>query len=604
MADNTLLIEIEAKAAGAVKTIEGVNKSLNTVPAAANNSGASMDKLNKATGSAIPTLTNFGRVVQDAPFGLVGIANNIDPLLSSFSALKASTGSAGGAFKALAGSLLGPAGIAIGVSAVTSLLIAFGDKLFSSSKQAEALNKSLTDAAGTASKELVDFASLVGFAQDHTKSLSERKKAVDALQKEYPSYLKNVSDEALLTGQATEAINKNIESILRRATIKLLKDEIAASVEATAKQIISMQKAMAAGEAKAIADQKAAEKQKQLTAATKDFNDAALKALQTGRGLGELNAQIAESRQIAAGEQANRPEDAIKRLKEQLFQSIAPLLKLTEGVGDLDEGLEKVGKTAKVAKESITALWQPTNVPTIEAFDPFIEKIRQIQAVADKFAASAAKKDMEQLFKFVNEPLQASPNITKAHKNPIIEQFERDNAILMGKQKERENMLKQHAANLSSIIQGSVGNAISSLAQGLGNIIAGTGDVFGNFFKVIAAGMKQFGEALIAFGVGAIAIKKLADSPALSIAAGAALVVLSTVIESKIPKFAEGGVVNGPTLAMVGDNPGRKEAIIPIEKWDMLNNGGGAVVLDTRISGSDLILVQRRAEAAFRRTNG
>lgn len=33
-----------------------------------------------------------------------------------------------------------------------------------------------------------------------------------------------------------------------------------------------------------------------------------------------------------------------------------------------------------------------------------------------------------------------------------------------------------------------------------------------------------------------------------------------------IPMFAEGGMVTGPTLAMVGDNPSGKEAIIPFEK--------------------------------------
>ena len=49
-------------------------------------------------------------MLQDAPFGFIGIQNNLNPLLESFQRLKAETGSTGGAFKALSKSLLGPAG--------------------------------------------------------------------------------------------------------------------------------------------------------------------------------------------------------------------------------------------------------------------------------------------------------------------------------------------------------------------------------------------------------------------------------------------------------------------------------------------------------------
>ena len=72
------------------------------------------------------TLIDFGRVIQDAPFGLIGVANNIDPLIQSFGRLKNETGSTKSAFSALLAGLTGPAGIAIAVSAITSALIAFG----------------------------------------------------------------------------------------------------------------------------------------------------------------------------------------------------------------------------------------------------------------------------------------------------------------------------------------------------------------------------------------------------------------------------------------------------------------------------------------------
>lgn len=75
------------------------------------------------------TLLNLGRVIQDAPFGILGVANNIDPLVNSFQNLGKEAGGSGKALKAMLAGLTGPAGLAIGVSAVTSLMIAYGDDI-------------------------------------------------------------------------------------------------------------------------------------------------------------------------------------------------------------------------------------------------------------------------------------------------------------------------------------------------------------------------------------------------------------------------------------------------------------------------------------------
>lgn len=47
-----------------------------------------------------------------------------------------------------------------------------------------------------------------------------------------------------------------------------------------------------------------------------------------------------------------------------------------------------------------------------------------------------------------------------------------------------------------------------------------------------------------------------------------------------IPKLAKGGITNGPTLAMVGDNPGGKEVISPLDKLqDMIASAVGTAVM-------------------------
>lgn len=66
-----------------------------------------------------------------------------------------------------------------------------------------------------------------------------------------------------------------------------------------------------------------------------------------------------------------------------------------------------------------------------------------------------------------------------------------------------------------------------------------------------------------------------------------------------IPGLAEGGIVTGPTLAMVGE--GREaEAVLPLSKLDsMLNSGmGGGGMMEARIvgAGDDLIVYLQRAQ--------
>jgi hypothetical protein len=82
--------------------------------------GDKLKKLPSASNGAGFALQNIGRIASDAPFGFIAIQNNIDPLIESFSRLKTSTGSTGGALKALGASLAGPAGVLLGFTLVSS----------------------------------------------------------------------------------------------------------------------------------------------------------------------------------------------------------------------------------------------------------------------------------------------------------------------------------------------------------------------------------------------------------------------------------------------------------------------------------------------------
>jgi len=54
----------------------------------------------------------------------------------------------------------------------------------------------------------------------------------------------------------------------------------------------------------------------------------------------------------------------------------------------------------------------------------------------------------------------------------------------------------------------------------------------------------------------------------------------------QIPMLAEGGIVTGPTLAMIGDNPSGKEAVVPLEKaGEMGFGGGGGITVNINVGG-------------------
>ena len=99
----------------------GLNKSLKSL----GGSGGSMNKLGSSAVSGTSAMTAFSRTVQDAPFGILGVSNNITNLTEQFGNLKKRTGSSQAALKEMIADLKGFGGVTLAISLVTSLLVAF-----------------------------------------------------------------------------------------------------------------------------------------------------------------------------------------------------------------------------------------------------------------------------------------------------------------------------------------------------------------------------------------------------------------------------------------------------------------------------------------------
>ena len=86
-------------------------------------------KTGRPIGDATQSLVNFSRIAQDAPYGIMGIANNLNPMVESFQRLAATEGGTKNALKAMVSGLTGPAGIGVAIGIVSSLAVAFSKEI-------------------------------------------------------------------------------------------------------------------------------------------------------------------------------------------------------------------------------------------------------------------------------------------------------------------------------------------------------------------------------------------------------------------------------------------------------------------------------------------
>ena len=218
--------------------IKDAKASLNSLKTAVKDTGQSFTSAAPKVANAGNTLTQFSRIAQDAPFGIIGIGNNITATAESFSYLKAQTGSTGGALKALASSITGTGGILLGVSLLTTgltLLAQSGlsigdviDKITGNFDEFGAsLKKAREEGASMASKEIESLRGLVAVAQNDNISKQQRLIAVDKLQKQFPAYYGNLTAEKIMYGDLTKETKEATKALIARAVAEKLSEKAA-----------------------------------------------------------------------------------------------------------------------------------------------------------------------------------------------------------------------------------------------------------------------------------------------------------------------------------------------------------------------------------------
>jgi hypothetical protein len=241
MAQETLKITITADNKEAVNNI-------NQTITATNNLGNAFKQMPQVSNQATNALSNLSRVAQDAPYGFIGIANNLNPLLESFQRLQKESGSAGSALKAMASGLMGPAGIGLALGAVSSLIVAFGPKIANfingvdAAKEAEdKFAESLNKAKASASESGIKLQAYIGIADDATIADDKRANALKFVVAELGKINKAYAANITTTDQAKAAVDLYTQALIAQAITSRYVDELAnkyISLEAANKKII------------------------------------------------------------------------------------------------------------------------------------------------------------------------------------------------------------------------------------------------------------------------------------------------------------------------------------------------------------------------------
>jgi hypothetical protein len=193
----------------------------------------SFDNLKRSAGAASGAAISFGRIIQDAPFGIIGVANNIQNFGEQFSALGGKTATAGQKVSQFLTALIQPANLAIlAVSALTAAWQAYSLGVFDAKEATDevkdsievyrkSLNESQTsqlEGLKNSNDEIITLNFLKGIIEDETLERSKRLKAIEKANEISPDIFKNLTTEAVLAGKVGDAYEKVTRLLIAKAT--------------------------------------------------------------------------------------------------------------------------------------------------------------------------------------------------------------------------------------------------------------------------------------------------------------------------------------------------------------------------------------------------
>jgi len=344
-----------------------------------------------------------------------------------------------------------------------------------------------------------------------------------------------------------------------------------------------------------------------------------------------LNQRRSEELRLAGKDEAEKKDIYEKYTKESVqirtslneeYQNKVHSLALDEIEVTKTVGKEKIKVTKAVITETDKLTAKNTGGSLLAPVDPIVKQsMADVLAELDKIPPALEGAKVEPLFSDVIDEGPAVVATTVEVADAFKTMADRNSASF------QEHASALNATNIKTaewaakteIALDAVNAAFAQLqmqtAENMAQFIAdmATGDKaagknFGkNMLGAIAGFMQTLGQAIVATAIATKAFKDLiALHPVAAAAAGIALMASAAIVRNtlangpEVTAFADGGIVSGPTLGLMGEYPGASsnpEVIAPLDKLKGMlksNDSNSGFVASTSIQGRDLAIVLER----------
>ena len=220
----SLLAVKEMEAADAAKELSNATKG----------AAKGFDQMKTTAGLSGAIVTEVGRTISDAPYGIRGMGNNISQLASLFGMFSVNVKKSGRTmtqgFKQLTASLMGPIGIITGLQILIALVqTKWFQSLFDSKGNVfDGLLNSINKVIDPFATQLRNLNLYVDILQDSTKSIEQQELAHKKLIKQFPKMehaVKRVGDEFVIATTAVAELRSELEElVLSAAAMDRLKE--------------------------------------------------------------------------------------------------------------------------------------------------------------------------------------------------------------------------------------------------------------------------------------------------------------------------------------------------------------------------------------------
>lgn len=473
--------------------------------------------------------------------------------------------------------------------------------------QAE-VNKELADATSSAKANAVSLNAYLDIVNDTTKSEKQRKGALLALKEAGIA----VDDLNIKTAAGLRQLNARVQDSINLSIQKAIVDKAASKIaEIELKRIEDINEAQKSqnGLMKSLLGERIASAAAASTEVYINQNAAAATQLYTDaiKNASSQVAQLTPNVEAANNAQTN--------YNKGIKQGAKDAASLEKELKKLEDGFQKLAKPQTSGGQFIPL--DPMEEAKTEQ-ERILDDITKSQEKFEKkgpltsediFGADEVAQDVQ----VITTEIGKIPPAYEEMANRSSEAFRMHQAEQIASAIKAEEWAQKQLQALEKVNAAFAtlqSEAAVSFGQFIGDLVSGEQDAGKNFGKnmlgAIASFMDSLGKALIATAVASEAFQKLIlTNPIAAAAAGVALVAGAAIVRNSLKEgpevtaFAEGGIVSGPTLGLMGEYPNARsnpEVIAPLDKLQgMLNTGSqSGFVASTTITGRDLAIVLER----------